>query len=103
MMDEAVLTAYTDAAKELNLPREAAQSIVDKIAPLMVQRQQEAMTAMSQEWQAQSRIDPEFGGDKLAVGNIDVATLADAPRLRIERVEQIGSDLLIEAHPRKEA
>lgn len=43
-----------------------------------------------------------LGGDKLAVGNIGVETLAEAPQLHIDKVEQLGSDILIEAHPRKE-
>lgn len=64
-VDDAVLTAYTEAAKELNLPKDAAQAIVDKVAPLMAQRQAEAMSSLASEWQNQSRDDPEFGGDKL--------------------------------------
>lgn len=41
--------------------------------------------------------------DMLAVGDIGVQTLADAQRLHIERIEQLGSDIFITAHPRKDA
>ncbi len=40
-----------------------------------------------------------LGGERLALTDIGVATLADAPRLRIATVEKIGDDLLVVAHP----
>jgi len=40
-----------------------------------------------------------IGGDRLALTDIGVGTLADAPRLRIASVEKLGDDLLVVARP----
>jgi hypothetical protein len=97
VMDDAVLTAYTEAAQALNLPHEAAQTIVDKIAPLMAQRQSETMAAMSDDWQAQARVDPEFGGDKLAE---NLATAKQAMEaLATPALKQLLESTLLGNHP----
>ena len=41
-----------------------------------------------------------LGGDRLAVGDIGVASIADARQLRIISVESLGDDILITARPR---
>ena len=41
-----------------------------------------------------------LGGARLAVGDIGVATIADARRLDVAAVERLGDDLLVVAHPR---
>jgi diaminohydroxyphosphoribosylaminopyrimidine deaminase / 5-amino-6-(5-phosphoribosylamino)uracil reductase len=40
-----------------------------------------------------------IGGDRLAVGDIGVSTIADARRLGIHHIERIGDDVLIVARP----
>ena len=40
-----------------------------------------------------------LGGDRLAVGELGITTIADARRLRIMSVEQLGEDLLVMARP----
>ena len=40
-----------------------------------------------------------IGGDRLALTDIGVSTLADAPRLRIVSVEKLGDDLLVITQP----
>ncbi|GAB3604015.1 bifunctional diaminohydroxyphosphoribosylaminopyrimidine deaminase/5-amino-6-(5-phosphoribosylamino)uracil reductase RibD [Microbacterium aureliae] len=40
-----------------------------------------------------------LGGDRLALTDIGVATIADARRLRTSRVDRLGADLLVIAHP----
>jgi diaminohydroxyphosphoribosylaminopyrimidine deaminase/5-amino-6-(5-phosphoribosylamino)uracil reductase len=40
-----------------------------------------------------------IGGDKLAITDIGVGTIAEAKRLRITSVEQLGGDLLVVARP----
>ncbi|QAY58840.1 bifunctional diaminohydroxyphosphoribosylaminopyrimidine deaminase/5-amino-6-(5-phosphoribosylamino)uracil reductase RibD [Microbacterium protaetiae] len=40
-----------------------------------------------------------LGGDRLALTDIGVPTLADAPRLRVVTVEKLGDDLLVIAQP----
>ncbi|MFC5503477.1 bifunctional diaminohydroxyphosphoribosylaminopyrimidine deaminase/5-amino-6-(5-phosphoribosylamino)uracil reductase RibD [Lysinimonas soli] len=41
-----------------------------------------------------------LGGDKLALGELGIPTIAQARRLRIDSIEQLGDDLLILATPR---
>jgi len=40
-----------------------------------------------------------LGGDRLALGDIGVSTLGDAPRLKVASVEKLGDDLLVVARP----
>ena len=42
-----------------------------------------------------------LGGERLAIGDIGVGTIADARRLILASVERLGDDLLIVATPRK--
>mgnify|MGYP003629858173 CR=1 FL=1 len=74
-VDGEVLNAFKDAAKDLNLSNEAAQKLVDKMAPQMAQRSADALAAMQQEWTASAKADKEFGGEMLAE-NLSVAKKA---------------------------
>jgi diaminohydroxyphosphoribosylaminopyrimidine deaminase/5-amino-6-(5-phosphoribosylamino)uracil reductase len=40
-----------------------------------------------------------LGGEKLAIGDLGIRTIADARRLHIVSVEQLGEDLLVIARP----
>jgi len=64
-VDAAVLDAFSDVAKGLNLPQDAAQTVLDKMAPVLAQRQAEQITAARNQWEFDARADAEFGGDKL--------------------------------------
>lgn len=44
-----------------------------------------------------------LGGDKLAIGELGIDTIAHARRLRIAAVEQLGDDLLVMARPHPSA
>jgi diaminohydroxyphosphoribosylaminopyrimidine deaminase/5-amino-6-(5-phosphoribosylamino)uracil reductase len=44
-----------------------------------------------------------IGGDRLAVLDIGVATIADARRLVVDDVKRLGDDLLVIAHPEGES
>ena len=63
--DDAVVGAFSEVAKDLNLSQEAAQKILDKVGPVMAAQQNEALQAASNEWAEASKTDKEFGGDKL--------------------------------------
>lgn len=67
--DEGVISAYSEVAKELNLPQDAAQKILDVIAPKVAERfearQLEAVQQAAQQWQSETTADKEIGGDKL--------------------------------------
>ena len=71
-LDPEVLTAFGDVAKELNLPQEAAQKVLDKVAPVIQAKQAKAIEETKVEWANQSKSDQEFGGESLS-DNLDVA------------------------------
>jgi hypothetical protein len=71
-----------DVARALNLPQEAAQSILDKVAPAMQAANMKALESfysdiggMPATWQATVEADKELGGPKLAE-NLAVAKKA---------------------------
>lgn len=70
VFDAKVLAAYGEAAKELELTQEAAQKLLDKVGPVLHQRQVEQIHGqierMRQEWDSASRSHPEIGGVKHA-------------------------------------
>lgn len=64
-MDEAGLTAFSEFAKDLDMPQEAAQKMLEKMGPVMQQRQMAAIEKVQTEWTDASKSDKEFGGEKL--------------------------------------
>jgi len=64
-IDDAVIGAFSEVAKELNLPQEQAQKVLDKMAPVIAARQLEQVQAARTEWAETAKVDKEFGGDKL--------------------------------------
>lgn len=73
--DPAVLDSYSEVARELNLSQEAAQKLLDKVAPRMQERQLEQIQTIRNEWADNARADKEFGGEKLNA-NLAVAKKA---------------------------
>lgn len=73
--DPQVLEAYSTVAKELNLPQEAAQKMLDRLAPVLADRQSQQIEEFRQQWADASKADKEFGGEKLAE-NLAVAKKA---------------------------
>ena len=63
--DPDVISQFSEVAKELDLPQEAAQKVLDKMAPALQARQQAAMEQARTEWAESTKSDKEFGGDKL--------------------------------------
>lgn len=62
---EAVTSTYSDAAKELGLSPEAAQKLVDRLAPALDAQGPALLAARRAEWVAAAKADPEIGGTKL--------------------------------------
>lgn len=83
--DAAVLDTFSKAAKEANLTQDAAQKLLEGMAPALVERQLEQVKAIQTGWAEASKTDKEFGGDKLqenlAVAKKAVETYA-TPELR---------------------
>jgi len=65
VFDEAILAAYSDVARELNLSNEDAQKVLDKVAPVMAERQLAQIEAAKNEWAESAKSDKEFGGEKI--------------------------------------
>jgi hypothetical protein len=59
------MTQFEEAARELNLPQDKAQQLIDKMAPVMAKQQAEQVEQLRTDWAAQSSSDKEFGGEKL--------------------------------------
>lgn len=80
-----VLEAFTAAAKAADLSQDAAQKLIEKMAPALVARQVDQVQAIHKEWLDASTADKEFGGEKLAA-NLGVARKAlenfGSPELR---------------------
>ncbi len=64
--DPRTLAAFSEVAKELGMPQESAQKILDKMAPAMAEKQQAQMEEIRNEWAESAKTDKEFGGDKLS-------------------------------------
>lgn len=73
--DTQVLGAFSEAAKEANLTQDAAQKLLDKVAPALQTRTDEQVKAVHQQWTEASTADKEFGGEKLKE-NLGVARKA---------------------------
>ena len=71
-LDPEVVTAFGEVAKDLALPQDAAQKVLDKVAPVIQARQAKAIEQTKVEWANQSKSDQEFGGESLTE-NLDVA------------------------------
>lgn len=65
-MDAGTLDAFKGLAKELNIPQEAAQKLIDlqtALATKQADAYQQAVVAQSQKWAAEVKNDPELGGE----------------------------------------
>lgn len=63
--DDVVIGAFSEVAKDLNLPQDQAQKVLDKMAPVIAARQAEQFQAARTEWAEAAKTDKEFGGEKL--------------------------------------
>lgn len=60
-----VIGKFEGVAKELGLSQEAAQKVVDAMAPQLAAAQAAQFETVKTEWADSARTDKEFGGDKL--------------------------------------
>lgn len=61
--DDQVIDAFKEVAKETNLSQAQAQNLLDKVAPVIAQRQMAQIAEVSKEWEARSRADKELSAD----------------------------------------
>lgn len=62
---DSVIGKYSEVAKELDLPQDKAQLILDKMQPAIAAHQAEVVAQAKTQWADDSKADKEFGGDKL--------------------------------------
>jgi hypothetical protein len=74
-MDPTVLGSFSEAAKAANLTQDAAQKLLETMAPKLAERTQERVKAVHKQWTEASTTDKEFGGEKLKE-NLGVARKA---------------------------
>lgn len=63
--DSNVIGQFSEVAKELNLPQDKAQLLLDKMGPVLASRQIEQLQTARTEWVGQVKADKEYGGDAL--------------------------------------
>lgn len=63
--DPSVVDAFSEVARDLNLTQDAAQKVLDKMAPVIASRQIEQIEAVQAQWAEETKADKELGGDKL--------------------------------------
>lgn len=78
LIDEQVFGTFSEVAKELNLSQDQAQLVLDKMAPMMAQRQMDQVQAARAQWQESSKADKEFGGQLLQESLAHAKTAMDA-------------------------
>ena len=64
-VDSKIHDAYSEAARDADLPQDKAQGMFDKTMTAIHDRAIEEQSRQSDEWITQAKADPEFGGDKL--------------------------------------
>jgi hypothetical protein len=75
VIDDTTISAFSDVAKELNLPQADAQKLIDKVGPVMAKQQAEALNQLNTSWIEGVQADTEIGGAKLQE-NLAVANKA---------------------------
>ena len=62
--DPEFVKGYSEVARELNLTQEAAQTMIDKVGPVLAQQQAAQIAQVRNDWAEASKVDAEFGGTK---------------------------------------
>ena len=62
-LDADVIKAYSEVAKELNLSQDKAQSVIDKLTPILAQRQAQQYLEAKKKWAERTMSDPVIGGE----------------------------------------
>ena len=65
VIDDTTINAFSDVAKELNLPQADAQKLIDNVGPVMAKQQAQALNQLNTSWIEGVQADKEIGGAKL--------------------------------------
>lgn len=64
--DPDVIKQFSEVAREINLPQDAAQKVLDKLAPALEAKQARMIEDARAQWAESVKADKEIGGDKVA-------------------------------------
>jgi hypothetical protein len=70
-----VIGKFSEVAKELNLSQDAAQKMLDQVAPAIARQQYAAIQQLNEQWVSAVKADKEIGGEKLEA-NLAIAKKA---------------------------
>ena len=62
--DPDFIKGYSEVARELDMTQEAAQTMLDKVGPVLAQQQAAQIAQVRNDWAEASKVDAEFGGAK---------------------------------------
>lgn len=74
-LSEEVVGKFSECARELNLTQDAAQKMLDQVAPAIARQQHAAIQKLNDEWVSAVKADKEIGGEKLGA-NLAIAKKA---------------------------
>jgi hypothetical protein len=74
-LSDEVVGKFSDVAKELNLSQDAAQKMLDQVAPAIARQQYAAIQNLNEQWVSAVKADKEIGGEKLGA-NLAIAKKA---------------------------
>lgn len=77
VLDSSAMSAFGEVAKELNLSQAKAQAVIDKVSPILAQRQMEQIKEITAQWREKSANDPEIGGVNLEKNLVHAARIRD--------------------------
>jgi hypothetical protein len=64
VIGDEVMKTYTDAVKKLNLPKEAAQGLLDQVLPAFEAQQNKLIQDTRKAWKEAARSDKDVGGER---------------------------------------
>ena len=95
----AMLSSFSEIARELNLSQDAVSKIYAKVAPTIMSKPQEAVAQLRRDGLAACKVDPEFGGAKFAE-NVAVSKRAyNDQRLVTPELQALLKDSGLNSHP----
>ncbi len=96
-LSDEVIGRFSEVAKELNLSQDAAQKMLDQVAPAIARQQYAAIQQLNEQWVSAVKADKEIGGEKLG------ANLAIAKKARdafgTDGLRQLLNESRIGNHP----
>lgn len=102
-LDDSVVTAFSDVAKELKLSQDAAQQLVEKLAPVLAQSTMAKAEGFFEDiggapatWADKARADTEFGGAKF---DANLAVAAKAMKLATPEMRALLDKTRVGDHP----